>query len=264
MQTSNPFPGMNPFLEGSWPDVHTALIGFIRETLAEQLPPDLSARAEEEVSVGSEDDELSATYRADVAVTAVLPYGLPDVWQSGAESAVAVAEPEILEIEHLPERWVEIRDTHGKLITVIEVLSPTNKLGYGREVYVQKQQDYLAAGVNLVEIDLLRVGRPVFLENIVQQLSPAVGTRYLVTATRARRRSQMEVYYCAFREPLPTIRIPLRVTDADVALELQPLIDRVYRTGRYWQISHRDIPAPELPPVDADWAIERLRQAGLR
>ena len=63
---------MNPFLEGSWPDVHTALIGFIRETLAEQLPPDLSARAEEEVSVGSEDDELSATYRADVAVTAAV------------------------------------------------------------------------------------------------------------------------------------------------------------------------------------------------
>ena len=51
---------MNPFLEASWPDVHTALLGFIREALAEELPPDLSARAEEEVTVGSENNTESA------------------------------------------------------------------------------------------------------------------------------------------------------------------------------------------------------------
>lgn len=263
MQTNNPFPGMNPFLEGSWPDVHTALIGFIREVLAEELPPDLSARAEEEVAVGCEDEELLTRYRADVAVSAVWPAGLPDVWQGSSESAVAVAEPEILEMDLLTERWVEIRDTNSRLITVIEVLSPANKRGPGRTVYVQKQQDYLAAGVNLVEIDLLRLGQPVFLEKVISKLRKSEETRYLVAATRAARLSQMEIYYCPFRDRLPPVRVPLRVTDHDVLLELQPLIDRVYRTGRYWQISHRDVPPPALPPADADWVQERLHQTGL-
>lgn len=148
MQTTNPVPGMNPFLEAFWPDVHTALLGFIREALAEELPPDLSARAEEEVIVGSESDELLTRYRADVAVSEVWPSELPGVWQPSSESSVAVAEPEIVEWDHPTARWVEIRDTEGRLITVIEVLGPTNKLGPGRAVYLQKQHDYLGSSGN--------------------------------------------------------------------------------------------------------------------
>jgi hypothetical protein len=49
-----------------------------------------------------------------------------------------------------------------------------------------------------------------------------------------------------------------------VPLDLQPLIDRVYRTGRYWQISRREVPDPPLPPDDATWVQDRLHQAGLR
>lgn len=263
MKTNNPFPGMNPFLEASWPDVHTRLIGYISDALAEELPLDLSARAEEEVTVGSEDDESLTHYRADVAVSAVWPAELPGVWQPDSESVIAVAEPEILEIDHPTARWIEIRDTDGRLITVIEVLSPFNKLGTGRAVYLQKQQDYIAAGINLVEIDLLRIGRPVFLEETVRRLRSAEGTRYLVAATRAGRPSRLELYYCSLRERLPAVRVPLRVTDLDVPLDLQPLIDRVYRTGRYWQISRRDVPAPPLPTDDATWVQERLHEVGL-
>ena len=106
MQTNNPFPGMNPFLEGSWPDVHTALIGFIREVLADELPMDLSARAEEEVTVGSEGEESLTRYRADVAVSAVWPAELPEVWQPSSESAIAVADPEIVDLDHPTARCV--------------------------------------------------------------------------------------------------------------------------------------------------------------
>ncbi len=265
MQTTNPFPGMNPFLEGSWPDVHTTLIGFIREGMSEELPPDLSARAEEEVIVGHESDEPLTRYRADVAVSEVWPLELPGVWQpESAAAAIVVAEPEIVELDHPTHRWVEIRDTDGRLITVIEVLSPTNKLGPERAVYLQKQQDYLRGGVNLVEIDLLRIGRPAFLEGDLKLLRPDEGTRYLVASTRASRPRHRELYYCPLRERLPAVRVPLRITDLDVPLDLQPLIDRVYRTGRYWQISRREIPGPPLPADDATWAEERLRQVGLR
>ena len=128
---------------------------------------------------------------------------------------------------------------------------------------MQKQQDYLAAGVNLLEIDLLRIGRPAFLEDVVKRLRPAEGTRYVVAATRAVRPSRLELYYCPLRERLPAVRVPLRVTDLDVPLELQALIDRVYRTGRYWQTSHHDVPPPPLSTDDAAWVQDVVRRAGL-
>lgn len=40
ISTKNPFPGMNPFLELRWPDVHLALIGYIRDALGAELSQD--------------------------------------------------------------------------------------------------------------------------------------------------------------------------------------------------------------------------------
>ncbi len=45
--TKNPFPGMNPWLQRKWSDVHTMLIGYIRDSLSPELPPDLAAYAED-------------------------------------------------------------------------------------------------------------------------------------------------------------------------------------------------------------------------
>ena len=34
MQTSNPFPGMHPYLENHWPGVHTRLIAYVCDAIA--------------------------------------------------------------------------------------------------------------------------------------------------------------------------------------------------------------------------------------
>lgn len=47
----NPFPGMNPYLEDHWRDVHTRLTIYIADQLQERLPADLVARAEEKVAI---------------------------------------------------------------------------------------------------------------------------------------------------------------------------------------------------------------------
>jgi hypothetical protein len=52
------------------------------------------------------------------------------------------------------ERWLEIRGVHGDLITVLEVLRPSNKRDEGWKEYREKQRAYLASGVRFVEIDL--------------------------------------------------------------------------------------------------------------
>src|SRR5438105_4713913 len=43
----SPFPGMDPFLEQYWGDVHHSLIQYARDTMQPQLPADLRARVEE-------------------------------------------------------------------------------------------------------------------------------------------------------------------------------------------------------------------------
>jgi hypothetical protein len=261
---ANPFPGMNPFLQQHWSDVHTALIGFIREALSDELPADLSARAEEHVAVAG--GERPQGYRADVAVVESWREGFPPLWrpEESEAGAIEVAEPLVFIEEPPVQRRVEIRDVHGRLITVIEVLSPANKREDGWMAYRTRQQEFLSGGVNLVEIDLVRGGNHVAAIGLDHLGRPA-GTWHLVCATRPMPGLlRHEVYLCPLREPLPAIRVPLRRTDQDVPLALQPLIDRCYRSGRYWLADHSHNPEPPVAEDDLPWIEERLRAAGLR
>lgn len=46
----NPFPGMNPWMESHWGDVHTRLTMYSCDAIQRQLPADLHARVEEYLS----------------------------------------------------------------------------------------------------------------------------------------------------------------------------------------------------------------------
>jgi hypothetical protein len=261
--TENPFPGMNPYLEESWDDVHTRLIAYIADALSELLPADLHARTEErEVFL---ENGRPFVYKPDVSVILdgdSWKSGIAPQWQPVHTDDLETTEPVIVFSEDEMERWIEIREAGGRLITAIELLSPSNK-NQGAASYIQKRQNYLASGVNLVEIDLLRAGRHIMAVPATL-LSNAGGARYLVCVTRAALHLRHELYYCPLRQRLPSIRIPLRETDADVRLALQPLVDRCYKTGRYWQTDFTRLPGGPLPSEDALWLEERLRAAGLR
>ena len=49
----SPFPGMDPYLERHWGDVHQALVTYIRDQLQPSLPDDLRARMQERVYIES-------------------------------------------------------------------------------------------------------------------------------------------------------------------------------------------------------------------
>lgn len=264
MNKQNPFPGMNPFMERTWPDVHLTLIAYIREMLGMELPEDLQAKGELRVDVlGGQAD----SYRPDVSILGEdrWKHGLPPVWSpESAAQGLVVTEPELLEVEEAPQRWVEIINDQGELITVIEVLSPANK-GRQREAYIAKRGDYLAAGVNVVEIDLLRQGSlTVNLEGTGYERRNWPAGHYSICVTRAALPKRREFYACSLREKLPVIRIPLRHTDPDVPLDIQSLVNRCYETGRYWKL---DYASPLIPPLSAEddqWAKERLMAEGIR
>jgi Protein of unknown function (DUF4058) len=156
---SSPFPGMDPYLEQHWRDVHSSLIIYIRDALQLDLPEGLVARVEERVFLEPEEGPGRGLY-PDVRL--IERSSAPSTGET--EAGVGLAEPLTIPLpapERLTEGYVEVVDaTSGnKVITVIEVLSLSNKVpGDGQRLYLQKQQDLLQTNANLVEIDLLRGG----------------------------------------------------------------------------------------------------------
>lgn len=262
MTKDNPFPGMNPFLERHWSDVHTALIGYIRDALAEQLPPELKARSEERITLHDAEGKVVGL-RADVAVVESWKRGVPPRWKPDAakDGGLVATEPQIVMFPEETERWIEITDRNGDLVTVIEVLSPSNK-GKERAGYIARRDPYVAARVNLVEIDLLRGGEHVVVVSADAFRKPA-GIFFLTCVFRASAFARLEVYVTSLREPLPNLSIPLRTTDKDVVLALQPLINRCHRMGGYWDADYQNIPGPALPDDEMTWVNEQIKAAGL-
>jgi hypothetical protein len=261
---TNPFPGMNPFFEQQWRDAHTSLITYLRDALQSSLPADLMARTEEEVvTVGA--GQAPTTYRPDAQIRE--PWALREpggTALAAPPSARPPTEPIRVFLDEEIERWIEIHDQTGRLITVLELLSPSNKLESAeRDRYRRKRRTFISGGVNLVEIDLVRQGTPVFPEGIRKVLHRA-GACYGVCVFRAARPVESEVYPIRLRDRLPVIRVPLRPADADVIVELQPLIDQCHERGRYHLLNYRLDLDPPLAPEDALWADEVLRGHALR
>lgn len=266
----SPFPGMDPYLEAHWGDVHSRLIVYSGDQLRPQLPGDLKVRVEERISVQDPgDDERPVGYFPDVRITERSPTGSGAEFGPAAETVVLdSAEPILVPrmAEPTTERSLQIIDSRSgnRVVTTIEILSPANKLeGKGRTAYRRKQRELADSGVNLVEIDLLREGTYVLIAPWEAVPNSCRGT-YRVAVSRATDPENIEMYRVPLRQRLPTIRIPLRPGDRDAVLNLQSLIDAVYENGGYDDTDYRSDPVPPLSVEDADWAGTLLREAKLR
>jgi hypothetical protein len=259
MTKKNPFPGMNPFIEQRWRDAHTMLVAYIRDALQEQLAEDLVAGAEEEVvSIGLE--EKDKRFRPDVGVWEMHESSARGSAVAGPIRAPQASTPTCIIVDEEVERWVEIRDASGKLITVIELLSPSNKVDEAaREMFRRKRRTLMSGGVNIVEIDLVRSGGSLFPADVVET-KRRKGACYGVCVFRAARSGELEFYAIALREPLPTLSIPLRPNEREVALELQPLLNRCHERGRYHLLRYDLNLEPPLSESDRDWIQQVLRE----
>ncbi len=259
----SPFPGMDPYLERYWGDVHTSLMVYLRDQINEQLPKDLQARVEETVSVDASDGDSRWVY-PDVQVVEE-----PAAAEYAPPAAVAgAALPRLITIPspRRTQRHLEIVDPNSghRVVTAVEVLSPTNKTTEsGRRLYRNKQRDYLQARVNLVEIDLIRVGQ--FILAIPESAIPDdCRATYLICVRRVTQPHRAELYPITVRERLPNLRLPLRPSDPDILLQLQPLLDHCYESGRYDKIDYRQPLRPPLEPDDQRWADALLREHARR
>jgi len=255
---------MDPYLESPaiWPDVHHELISEIRGALNPSLRPAYVARVELRVYISDEDDPGREAIIPDVRIEKPKRNGSRKR-KNGA--ATAIAEPLIVPFlidSEIEEARVEIKHlASGKLVTVIEVLSPTNKIrgARGRTSFMEKREQTLASDVHWVEIDLLRGGAPSVTR------PPLRPSDYRVLVSSAQERFKARYWPVSVREPLPVIGIPLRDPDPDVPLDLGAVLRTAYERGAYdLSIDYTRKPDPPLRGEGARWADALLRQRGLR
>ena len=249
---------MDPHLESHWLDVHTKLVAYAADVMNTLLPDDLAASTEERVAVES-DDEFEQRFHLDVQVFQPSA-GSPTMSETSPRATTAAPIRLVLEDESAIERFVRIVETGTeRLISVIEFISPSNKRKPGLLEFRNKRTELIAAGVNVVEVDLVRAGDWQAL------LRPHRCPVQSITTYRATIRTPADpgavgLYPMPLREPLPPIIIPLRAEDPEVKLALQPLIDQAYVNGRYARrLNYNQPPSPPLEPADQQW-VSTLRQ----
>jgi hypothetical protein len=250
---------MDPYLEGPlWPTVHTSLVNEIAHQLAPKLRPKYFALPQQRVVVAVPDPtEMRARSRfPDVGVYS------PESMFSPSRQAVTSA-PLVLDAllpESIPESYVEIRDVEQRrLVTAIEVLSPSNKRGPGTEQHRKNRDEFLASDVHYLEIDLLRVGERFPLTG------PLPSVPYFVFLSHAARRPRVEIWPILLEQPLPTVPMPLLPGDPDVLLDLQEALRTIYDWYDYERAAdHSGKPPLPLSPEQQDWADEQLRAAGMQ
>jgi len=150
----SPFPGMDPYVEPHWQDIHTALIGDARRALNQSLPPGLVARVEERVAVEADDQYV----RRNAPDVRVFSPASADPDHGAAGVMIEAPFKLVVDLDPIIERFIRIIDQDGTLITVIEFLSPANKQSPGLADYHEKRMERLTAGVHVVEVDLVRAG----------------------------------------------------------------------------------------------------------
>jgi len=255
---------MDPYLEspGEWPDFHHEFISALRSEVADKLPPNYIARIDEFVLRLEPETRSRRSMEPDVLVSRSPDSGGKSrgvvVVAAAGETSRTTKIPNILPIDPHTESYIELRyRPTNELVTVIELLSPTNKSGLGRLQYLAKRDVLLEQPVHLVEIDLIRAGMRIEL------LNPLPCGDYYALVSRANDRPECEVYNWSVREPLPRVGIPLRKPDADIVIDLGVTFASAYQRGRYDRVVRYDetAPPPKFSDADADWVSQQARTA---
>ena len=225
----SPFPGMDPYLEDEklWPSFQHQLVNCLYQIL---LPG------------------LVDRYRARVG-------------QRHYATEQALFTSVVREEHH--EEFIEIRQrTDGRLITLVDVVSPANKTTtQGRQTYLDKRREGRSASSNLVEIDLVLQGQPML--DYSRDGLPDLD--YAVTVTRPAQPERYEIYTTTLQKKLPRFRLPLAADDRDTVLDLHAAFTRCYDQGNFAaKIDYQREPPMRLSESNRQWVGEILKQQKLR
>lgn len=246
---------MDPWLESTalWPDVHNSLVASIRDALTPLVAPRYYVALEQRTYLLQPDD-LVLVGRPDLSIVS----RGPPASQDPESHPVGVVDVEVSITEEVAETYLEVRDTTTEcLVTVVEVLSPANKIHTrGREDYERKRNHIFHSLTSLVEIDLLRAGVPLPLSKRAPQ------TDYRILVSRGWTRPRARLYTVGLRDPLPTIPVPLARGEPEPELELNTVLQDLYVRARFDLRLHYDRPPdPPCGEPDLAWARDLVAKA---
>ena len=183
-------------------------------------------------------------------------------------TAILEADPP-LEIEYWAEEvrepFIEIRmgPEPGKLVTVIELLSPANKApGKGRRLYLRKQARVLRSTTHLVEIDLLRAGAHTVA--VQRNGLPENGWDYVTCLHRGGSHTKFDCWPISLQERLPRVGVPLLGDDADVIVDLQAVVNDCCESATGRRVDYAQECPPPVSKKNAKWVDDLLRKKKLR
>ena len=269
----SPFPGMDPYLERprDWRHVHNMFAGAVCDALNASLPPEFYAMVEERLEILPERPGGRRGGRYDDV--GVLRRKGSDDLAAGAGTATAartaLTQPRRVTTRE-PATLLDVEVFHSRegKTTHIELLSPANKSGEGREKFLKKRRGLLASDLGVVEIDLLRGGdRPCEDADGGPTVWVPAGTSYVVLVSRGWERHDpaggydVDGFFLALDEELPVIGVPLREGTPDAPVDLQHCLNVMYDRGPFRRAPERFYDAPPVPPLPPDslaWAEARL------
>jgi hypothetical protein len=258
-----PFPGMDPWLEAPdvWPGLHISLVcGAVSQLQPQLRSCGYFANANERRWIHRAACEANPNF-------VLVQRPSPRATTTSGAAILSADEPvrvRVWETEFW-EPFLEVYETKSRrLVTTVEFLSPANKgSSKARRLFEQQRRERRRAGVNRVEIDLLRAGGYLLVvpEGLASSLKP---WDYFVCLRRPKQ-PDYEIYPIRLRNRLPRIHVPLKAGGADAVLDLQALLTSAYDTGPYPdRLDYSAAAEPPLNEEDAAWADELLRQAGYR
>ena len=158
--------------------------------------------------------------------------------------------------EEITERYLEIREVKtGRVVTVVEVLSPKNKrVGEGRDKYLTKRQKILDSATHLVEIDLLRTGNFMPMVQGIRCATRPQATDYRILVSRSNLRPEAELYPFNVTEPIPQFLFPLLLPDEEPVVNLAEILRQVYQEAAL------DLAMAYAPAYAYDYSVQPVPQ----
>lgn len=186
-----------------WPSFHKDWLLQIRELVRPQLSQEFAIFVESESVLIAPCGPVTA-FSPDLSVVRPDQESLPQRGKLERVSATVLEVNE--EIETFEQYSLLIRRVpENRVVAAAELISPTNKGVFGRldrEKYLRKREAYFDAGINVMEIDVLRQGERL-LPAALDQLRQFDRTAWTVSHSSGRR--HFRSWGWSDSEPLPRL-----------------------------------------------------------
>jgi hypothetical protein len=139
------FPGVDPFVEsqGFWPDFHARMLTLLCDAIFDELPEQYEARIEERFTILDVESETGKPVGPDIGVLRRKGTSKKNTRGASAATLEPVRIPLLIQ-EEIRETYIKILWRPLRtIVSIVEVLSPSNKEKPGYDYYLHKRHEVL-------------------------------------------------------------------------------------------------------------------------